>query len=154
MSATLLVMKKWRWMMKNVINIILHDFRRLTASVVAIVVLLGLVVLPSVFTWFNVLSNWDPFEKESTGNIPIAVVIEDKGMEALGMKLNVGDKFTQAMQANDQISWQFPGTKSKAMEGVKSGNYYAAVVVPKDFTANILNISIRKFTKIDIENIF
>ena len=65
--------------MRNVLNIILHDFRRLTASVVGIVILLGLIVIPSVFTWFNILSNWDPFEKEATGNIPIAVVIEDDG---------------------------------------------------------------------------
>jgi len=127
--------------MRNVLNIILHDFRRLTASVVGIVVLLGLIVIPSVFTWFNILSNWDPFEKEATGNIPIAVVIEDEGMEALGLELNVGDTFRKEVEANDQIDWQLLKTREDALEGVRSGKCYAAVVVPEDFTARVLSFT-------------
>ena len=52
--------------MKNIWNIFRADWRRLTASVVAVVVLLGLCLVPCLYAWFNILSNWDPYGTAST----------------------------------------------------------------------------------------
>ena len=65
--------------MKNIWNIFRADWRRLTASVVAVVVLLGLCLVPCLYAWFNILSNWDPYGTASTSRISVAVASEDAG---------------------------------------------------------------------------
>ena len=127
--------------MRNVLNIIVHDFKRLTSSVVALVILMGIIVVPCLFAWFNSLSNDDPFKPQSTGRIPVAVVSEDEGTEMIGMNINVGEKFIDAVNGNDRIGWDILKNKEKAIEGVYAGDYYAAVIVPEDFSENVLSFS-------------
>ncbi len=127
--------------MRNILNIIVHDFRRLTASVVAIVILMGIIVVPCLFAWFNILSNWDPFQPESTGRIPVAVADEDEGTDMLGMNINVGEKFIDAVNGNDMIGWDVVDDKKDAIRGVYAGDYYAAVIIPKDFSENVLSFA-------------
>lgn len=133
--------------MRNVLNIIIHDFKRLTSSVVAMVVLMGIIVVPCLFAWINTLSNDDPFEPASTGRIPVAVFSEDEGAEMLGLSINVGEIVTDTLAANDMIGWDIVNTKDKALRGVKSGKYYAAVIVPKDFSEDMMS-----FTRGDMEH--
>ena len=102
--------------MRNILNIIVHDFRRLTSSVVALVILMGIIVVPCLFAWFNTLSNDDPFKPQSTGRIPVAVVSEDEGTEMLGLNINVGEKFIDAVNGNDMIGWDVLEDKEKAIE--------------------------------------
>ena len=59
--------------MKNILKIISSDFKRIKTNVVAIVVMVGLIVIPSLYAWFNILSNWDPYEAEATSKIKVAV---------------------------------------------------------------------------------
>lgn len=42
--------------------------------------IIGVAALPLLYAWFNIIANWDPYG--STGNIPFAVVNEDKGAES------------------------------------------------------------------------
>ena len=42
--------------MKQIWNIFRADWKRLTASVVAVVVMLGLCLVPCLYAWFNILS--------------------------------------------------------------------------------------------------
>jgi len=127
--------------MRNILNIIVHDFRRLTSSVIALVILMGIIVVPCLFAWFNTLSNDDPFKPQSTGRIPVAVVSEDEGTEMLGLNINVGEKFIDAVNGNDMIGWDVLEDKEKAIEGVYAGDYYAAVIVPEDFSETVLSFS-------------
>lgn len=134
----------------RIIDIILMDLHALTSNVVAIVMVIGLCVVPCLFAWFNILSNWAPFEKDATSRIPIAVAVEDKGVETLGLKANVGDKFKEAVEGNDMIDWRICGTAKKAVDGVRSGDYYAALVVPEDFTKNVMSFSSETLKKPEI----
>lgn len=127
--------------MKNILKVIAHDFRRLTSSVVALVILMGIIVVPCLFAWFNILSNWDPFQPESTGRIPVAVVSEDEGAEMLGMKVNVGEKFLDVVNGNDMIGWDTSVNKKQAIKGVRAGDYYAAVILPEDFSGRMLSFA-------------
>ncbi len=127
--------------MKNILRIIVHDFKRLSSSVVVLVILMGIIVVPCLFAWFNILSNWDPFEPESTGKIPVAVATEDEGTDMLGLSINVGDKFIDAVNGNDMIGWDTSCGRKKAIEGVYAGEYYAAIIIPKDFSEKMLSFA-------------
>ena len=127
-------------MIKHIGNIFWADWQRLTASVVAVVVMLGLCLVPCLYAWFNILSNWDPYGPASTGNIKVAVANEDKGCEILGLHLNIGELVMEGLQTNDQMGWVFLEDQETALDGVYAGDYYAALVVPEEFTADFVSL--------------
>ena len=126
--------------MKNSWNIFRADWRRLTASVVAVVVMLGLCLVPCLYAWFNILSNWDPYGVGSTSRIKVAVASEDEGCELLGLEVNIGELVLKGLESNDQMGWVFVDDGEEAVAGVESGTYYAALVVPEEFTEDFVSI--------------
>ena len=93
--------------MKNILNIMRHDLKKITGSVVAIITIMGLCLVPCSYAWFNILSNWSPYESDATGRIPVAVANNDEGTSLAGIEINVGDKMEEALAANDVIGWVF-----------------------------------------------
>ena len=85
---------------------------------VAIITIMGLCIIPCLYAWFNIFSNWAPYESEATGRIRVAVANDDKGAEMLGLSVNVGDKITEALKANNDIGWEFAENSDAAVEGV------------------------------------
>ena len=127
--------------MKNILNILKHDSRKLTSSVVAIITIMGLCIVPCLYAWFNIFSNWAPYESDATGRIRVAVANDDLGDRVLGLDINVGEKIVEALKANDAIGWEFVENSDDAVEGVYSGDYYAALIVPEDFTMDALSFA-------------
>lgn len=125
--------------MKNIFKIFWADAKRLSTNVVAVVVVMGLSIIPSLYAWFNIFSNWDPYGPDSTSNMKIAVVSEDEGYSMEGVSLNVGDSVIEGLKTNNTIGWVFTDTSDEATDGVNSGEYYAALVIPEDFTAKMLS---------------
>ncbi len=125
--------------MKNILNIMRHDLKKITGSVVAIITIMGLCLVPCCYAWFNILSNWSPYESDATGRIPVAVANNDEGTSLAGIEINVGDKMEEALAANDAIGWVFVESEEDAIEGVYAGDYYAAIVVPEDFSRGVLS---------------
>ena len=126
--------------MKKIGKIIHLDMKRLGQSVVAVVVIMGLCLVPSLYAWFNILSNWDPYGPASTSNIKVAVANEDDGAELLGLTLNIGEMVMEGLESNNQMGWVFLDTRDEALSGVYSGKYYAALIVPPEFTGDFLSI--------------
>ena len=125
--------------MRKAFQIFKRDLRRLLKNPVAVIVPLGVAVIPSLYAWFNILANWDPYENTST--VPIAVVIDDEGAEVGDMgQINAGDMIREQLEENTQLGWTFLDSEDEAVEGVRSGRYYAAFVVPSDFTASLGDI--------------
>ncbi|MBQ2627469.1 MAG: YhgE/Pip domain-containing protein [Eubacterium sp.] len=125
--------------MKNIFKIFKSDVRRVSTNVIAVIIIIGVSVIPCLYAWFNILSNWDPYGPEATGNLHIAVVSEDKGKEILEVPLNIGDKLIDGLHANNDVGWTFPESKDAALEGVISGEYYAAFIIPENFSENMLS---------------
>ncbi|MBQ9721190.1 MAG: YhgE/Pip domain-containing protein, partial [Oscillospiraceae bacterium] len=92
-----------------------------------------------LYAWFNIFSNWAPYDTDATGRIRVAVANSDAGAEVLGLRVNVGDKIIEALQSNDSIGWVFPNAADEALEGVWASDYYAALIIPQDFTQNDLS---------------
>lgn len=106
----------------------------LRGNLAAGLVCLGLLLLPPLYAWFNIAANWSPYDL--TSNLKVAVTNLDEGDEVKGVSLNVGDKIVEALKANDAIGWQFVSYK-EGQQGVDAGDYYAALVIPKDFTQTL-----------------
>lgn len=127
--------------MKNIWKIIRNDFRQITTNVVAVVLVIGLCVLPSLYAWFNIFSNWDPYCENATSNLKIAVISKDEGITMSRLELCIGDSIIDALKENSTIGWIFPKDERTAINGVYNGEYYAALVIPEDFTKSIAGIT-------------
>lgn len=123
--------------MHNIWTLFKSDLRHLFANVVSTIITIGLVVMPSIFAWYNLIACWDVFD--NTGHLTVAVANEDEGYESdlVPIRVNVGDMLVSELRANDQIGWRIVN-EEEAVDGAKSGKYYAAVVIPKDFSRDML----------------
>ncbi|MBQ8400631.1 MAG: YhgE/Pip domain-containing protein, partial [Clostridia bacterium] len=122
--------------MHQVFAIFLRDVKRILKNPVALVVTLGVAIIPSLYAWCNILANWDPYA--NTGNIQVAVANEDKGTTStLVGHLDAGQQTVNQLKKNHQLGWRFV-SKQQAIEGVESGKYYAAIVLPKNFSSSLI----------------
>ena len=125
--------------MKNIWKIFQRDMMRIRKNVIALVVIVGISVVPCLYAWFNIAASWDPYS--NTGNLKVAVTSVDEGYEGslIPLEINIGDQVLSALRENTQMEWVFT-TKDKAAAGVKSGKYYAAIVIPKDFSNKMMSV--------------
>ena len=131
--------------MKNIFRIFRADVKGLLKNFLALVIAVGLCALPALYAWFNIYANWDPYA--NTGNIRIAVASLDKGWTNKdGDKLNMGQNVIDNLKESDSIGWVFLDTEKEALDGVYSGDYYAAVVIDEDFTYSMYNAIADNFT--------
>ena len=113
------------------------DLRRVTSNVMAVIVLCGLIVIPSAFTWLNVIGSWEPFDNTKSLKVAVASVDEGYTSPLVPLHLNIGNLVESALRANDQLDWIIT-TKEDAVAGTESGEYYAAMVLPQDFSERML----------------
>jgi putative membrane protein len=125
--------------MNNIIKVFLSDWRRISTNVVALIMVMGLSILPSLYAWFNILSNWDPYGPDATCNIKVAVASDDKGVTIGGTTVNIADSVIEGLEANTTIGWVFTDDVESAVNGVYAGDYYAALIMPEDFTENMVS---------------
>ena len=130
--------------MKNIIEIFQNDIREIFRKVRTWIVIIGLILLPSMYAWPNILSAWDPYGH--TNNIKVAVVTEDSGAEVSGQKVNLGKNLVEGLKNNKNLDWQFVKNKQEAEDGVKIGDYYASIVIPENFSEDLTSVS-RGFPK-------
>ena len=124
------------WMKKS-FQIFKRDLGRLFRNRAAVLILVGISVLPSLYAWFNIAANMDPYG--NTKGIQVAIANEDKGADSEQMSLDAGQNIVDNLKKNDQLGWKFVDAKEAKM-GVKSGKYYAAIVIPDNFSESLLSI--------------
>lgn len=125
--------------MITIFRVFLSDVKRLRSNVVAIVIIMGLSIIPALYAWFNIMSNWDPYGTSATSQMKVAVCSQDSGVEIGSLSLNVGDEVITGLKENTTIGWGFTASKDEALEGVNSGDYYAALIVPESFTTDFIS---------------
>ena len=123
--------------MKKAMEIFKRDICRLGKSPAAIIVAVGMCIIPALYAWFNIAANRDPYG--NTVNIQVAVANNDVGAENKKRKLDAGQQILDQMEENDDLGWVYTDEED-AIDGVKSGKYYAAIVIPETFSADILQI--------------
>ena len=125
--------------MKMILRIARDDAGRIRHNVIALIIILGLAIVPSMYAWFNIAASWDPYG--NTSELKVALANTDKGYqgELLPLELNVGDKIESALRENTDMDWVFT-SEDDAVEGTRSGKYYAAFVITPDFSADMMSL--------------
>ena len=125
--------------MKNIIEIFRKDIKEVFRKTNTWIIIVGLIFLPSMYAWPNILSSWDPYGH--TNNIKVAVTSEDEGATVDGKELNLGNSLVEGLKNNKNLDWQFVSNKQQAEDGVRIGDYYASIVVPKNFSQDMTSVS-------------
>lgn len=125
--------------MRVIWDIFIGDVRNLFRNVIAAIAVMGLALVPPMYAWFTTLGFWDPYS--NTGNIKVAVASEDAGYtsDLIPTPINAGEQIIGKLRANDQFAWQFVSA-DEAVHGVRSGEYYAALVIPKEFSRDLMTV--------------
>lgn len=135
--------------MKQIIEIFKSDIKEIFRKVNTWIIIIGLIFLPSMYAWPNILSSWDPYSH--TNNIKVAVISEDEGATVEGKNVNLGESLITNLKGNKNLNWQFVSSKQQAENGVKIGDFYASIVIPKSFSSDITSITRGELKKATIE---
>ena len=135
--------------MKQIIEIFKSDIKEIFRKVNTWIIIIGLIFLPSMYAWPNILSSWDPYSH--TNNIKVAVISEDEGATVEGKNVNLGEGLITNLKGNKNLDWQFVSSKQQAENGVKIGDFYASIVIPKSFSSDITSITRGELKKATIE---
>ncbi len=123
--------------MRNAWALFVSDLKHIAGNVITLLLVVGLITIPSLFSWYNLLACWSVFD--NMGNLQVAVANSDEGYKSdlVPLKVNIGDQVVSALRANDQLDWVITD-EDDAVDGARSGRYYAALVIPADFSKDMM----------------
>ncbi|MDO5814975.1 MAG: YhgE/Pip domain-containing protein [Methanobrevibacter sp.] len=123
--------------LSNVVEIMKNDFKLIFSNPIVTIVLIGIIVLPSLYALINIEACWDPYEE--TGEVVFAIANLDNGTTFEGNPINVGNELVKELKDNDRFKWTFV-TEKELRDGVHDGDYYAGIILPKNLSENVLSI--------------
>lgn len=126
-------------MIRNIFKIYFDDLKRIFTNYAALIVMIALCVLPSLYAWFNIKASWDPYGQEATSQIKIGVVNNDQGANLNGEFVNIGDQIIDELKSNDLMGWQFI-SEEEAETALEEGEYYATLTIPEEFSSDITSL--------------
>lgn len=130
--------------MGKIFRIFIDDLKTIVRNIIAFIVIIGISILPALYSWFNIASNWDPYS--ATGGLAFAVCNKDTGFSYQSIEVNAGQQIVDNLKTSDKMGWDFV-SEQEAIDGVNSGKYYAAVVIPESFSENLCSITTGKFVQ-------
>lgn len=124
--------------MRKIFTVFFRDLKNISKKPAAIIMMLGLSFLPSLYAWINIEACWNPYA--NTGNIPIAVVNNDEGANFNGNRVNVGNEIVDELKKNKSIDWVFVD-EWQGNYGLNEGKYYALLDIPNDFSSGLVSLT-------------
>ncbi|MCM0600213.1 YhgE/Pip domain-containing protein [Periweissella ghanensis] len=109
------------------------EFAAIKSNRVLMISLMAISFIPFMYCIFFLRSVWDPYG--STGNLPIAVVNEDRAAKFNGKEIAAGQQLVDQLKGNKDLKWVFV-SKQQAAEGMKDKKYYSTIIVPENFSKN------------------
>lgn len=133
---------------KTVFSIYKRDLVEISKNVAVLVIIIGLTIVPSLYAWFNIKAFWDPYGNAKY--LKVAIVNQDEGTEYKNQNLRLGEKVVENLKENTALDWQFV-TKNRAEKGLKDGEYYAIILIPKKFSEDLISVTKEDVTKATID---
>lgn len=127
-----------RQIINRIVEIIKKDFKASHSNPIAVIVLIAIIILPSLYAILNIQACWDPYE--NTDSVEFAIANLDKGATYDGEKLNVGNELVKELKNDTKFDWVFV-TEEQLREGVDKGDYYAGIVLPEDLSEDVVSIT-------------
>ncbi|THE16239.1 YhgE/Pip domain-containing protein [Enterococcus hirae] len=134
---------------KNTLKLYLLDWKRIAKNPIATLLIIAIMIIPSLYAWFNIKALWDPYG--NTGDLPIAVYSADKPAEFQGNEVAIGKEVLKSLHENKDLGWRFVDSKQELEDGVRSGKYYAGIYLPEDFSKDLLSFTSGDIRKPKIE---
>ena len=125
--------------MNNIIRIYKQDIKNIVTNYAALITIIALCILPSMYAWFNIAASWDPYSKEATSQIQIGVINNDAGTILNGESVNLGERIVEELKTNELLGWKFMN-EEEANKELEKGNIYATIVIPKEFSEDITSL--------------
>ena len=122
-------------------EIMKKNFKGAFSNPIVIIVLIGVIILPSLYALLNIQACWDPYG--NTGDVPFAIANLDNGSSFNGKDINVGNELVDELKTNDKFKWTFV-SEEDLRRGVYNGTYYAGIVIPKNLSENIVSIAVKQ----------
>lgn len=119
-------------------EIMKNDFKGIFSNPIVTIVLIGIIILPSLYALLNIQACWDPYG--NTDEVPFAIANLDEGASFDGAQINVGIELVKDLKNNDKFNWTFV-TEEELRDGVYKGDYYAGMIIPKNLSKNVISIS-------------
>ncbi|MFD0049601.1 YhgE/Pip family protein [Actinomycetes bacterium NPDC127524] len=113
------------------------DIKSVYVNWAALIVTMGVLVLPSLYAWFNIESSWDPYS--NTKGIAIGVANNDRGAILKGKHINLGEKVVQSLKKNRTLGWKFTSEKD-AKSRTEKGEFYACIIIPSNFSSRMTSV--------------
>ena len=125
-------------MKRCIFKIYRADIKKIFTNWVSMIILGGLILLPSLYAWVNILASWDPYG--NTKGVKVAIVNEDKGGEVGSKTVNVGEELTNTLKENKKLGWTFYTSREDGIAAVNEGKVYATIVIPEAFSREIVTV--------------
>jgi len=119
-------------------EIMKNNFKGAFSNPIVVIVLIGVIILPSLYALLNIQACWDPYG--NTGDVPFAIANLDEGASFNDKDINVGKELVKDLKKNDKFKWTFV-SEDDLRKGVYNGTYYAGIVIPKNLSENIVSIT-------------
>lgn len=125
--------------MRKIWQFIVRDAKHIVMNAVSLVVCVGMIVVPSFYAWFNIAGSWNPYD--NTGNIKVALATNDEGYSSdlMPVEVNMGERIVSKLSDSTAIGYTVT-SEDEAIEGVRSGKYYAAIVIPESFSRDMFTV--------------
>ena len=119
-------------------EIMKNNFKGAFSNPIVVIVLIGIIIIPSLYALLNIQACWDPYG--NTGDVPFAIANLDDGASFNDKDINVGKELVKDLKKNDKFKWTFV-SEDDLRKGVYNGTYYAGIVIPKNLSENIVSIT-------------
>ena len=124
--------------LKNIDEIIKSDFKSAFSNPIVVIVLIGIIILPSLYAVLNIYACWDPYG--NTDEVVFAIANLDNGSTFKGDYINIGNELVTEFKNNNDFKWTFV-SEEDLRTGVFNGTYYAGIVIPKNLSENVVSIA-------------
>lgn len=101
------------------------------------VTMLGIALIPALYNVIFLSSMWDPYGK--VDQLPVAVVNQDKPVDYQNQSLSIGEDMVDSMSKSKDLDYHFV-SQSTADKGLKKGDYFMIVTLPKDLSRNAASL--------------
>lgn len=115
-----------------------RDLLKIKRNYAAIIIVIGLCIIPSLYAWINIYACWNPYA--NTSNLPVAVVNKDEGAVVNSKEINVGDQVIENLKENNSIKWEMID-EWQANNALNQGTYYAIIEIPENFSSGLVSLT-------------